>query len=254
MYEMASGQPPFVRRGFGELITAHMYEPPPRLSALNPSVPPEYEAIVMRLLEKDPAQRYQSTADLEADLGALNPELLVNVVPVPGAVREPGSGRSKLRRRRLSGVNPISPAELVVAPPVNTPPRWNTRRKRMLALVAGLSIAVVAITGWLTGGRKSQRNLMMGSAATAATERHESAATPPPPAPEPPAAETPAKAEPSSMSEPAEARARPAHARKHTRESPAGPGDSNGAGGAAAAPADQQVPAKKRNWGDLVDF
>src|SRR6185436_19075360 len=99
-YEMACGQPPFVRNGFGELITAHIIEEPEMISTINPSVPPAFEAIVMKTLEKDPANRHQSMMEVEAELGAINPEALMNVTKIPAVGRAGSTGRSKLRSNR----------------------------------------------------------------------------------------------------------------------------------------------------------
>src|SRR6266545_2843090 len=100
MYEMACGQPPFVRAGFGELITAHIIEEPVPLSEINPSVPGPFELVVMKCLEKEPSTRYQSTSEIETELGAINPEALTNVTKIPAMQRAGGTGRSKLRSNR----------------------------------------------------------------------------------------------------------------------------------------------------------
>ncbi len=60
-YQLLAGRVPFE----GELaaVTAgHMYEQPPSLRGFNPSVPAGVEAVVMRGLAKDPAQRYPSVS------------------------------------------------------------------------------------------------------------------------------------------------------------------------------------------------
>ncbi|HGY54062.1 MAG TPA: serine/threonine protein kinase, partial [Caldithrix abyssi] len=68
LYEMLTGQRPFQ----GEYDQAVLYsiindqpEPP---SALRSGVPPELERIVLKMLAKDPAKRYQSVNDLLVDL------------------------------------------------------------------------------------------------------------------------------------------------------------------------------------------
>jgi len=53
LYEMACGQPPFVREGLGELIAAHITEPPPLPSALEPSLSPHLEGLILEMLSKD---------------------------------------------------------------------------------------------------------------------------------------------------------------------------------------------------------
>jgi serine/threonine-protein kinase len=67
IYHMLVGRPPFVADGAGEIIALQMFgqvEPPSRLAA----VTPEMERLVLRLLEKDPAARFDSAADV---VGAL---------------------------------------------------------------------------------------------------------------------------------------------------------------------------------------
>jgi serine/threonine protein kinase len=58
-YQLLAGRPPFEGE-IGELTRAHLYEQPPSLRALNPAVPPAVEAVILRALAKDPAQRYPS--------------------------------------------------------------------------------------------------------------------------------------------------------------------------------------------------
>jgi serine/threonine-protein kinase len=74
-YEMLTGQHPFDPCEPHEMLKRHRNEPPPRMGDRNPSavVPPALEAIVMRLLDKDPARRYQVAAEVVQALGPLAP-------------------------------------------------------------------------------------------------------------------------------------------------------------------------------------
>ena len=67
LYEMATGSKPFPvgRQTMVEMIL-HSIPPAPR--AKNKDISPELEAIILKCLEKDPKQRYQSARDLLADL------------------------------------------------------------------------------------------------------------------------------------------------------------------------------------------
>src|SRR4029077_11148049 len=58
-YQLLAGHPPF-EGDVAELTRAHLYEQPPSLRALNPAVTPAVEAVILRALAKDPAQRYPS--------------------------------------------------------------------------------------------------------------------------------------------------------------------------------------------------
>ena len=71
LFEMIGGQTPFVSDGVGELIGMHQFVAPPALSTIAPSVPPEVEALVARLLAKAPAERYQQAEELAIALGQL---------------------------------------------------------------------------------------------------------------------------------------------------------------------------------------
>jgi eukaryotic-like serine/threonine-protein kinase len=66
-YAMLCGEPPFVYPGPGDIIAAHLREPPPSLAA-RVSLPAGLEAVIMRALAKEPADRYQSMDELGAAL------------------------------------------------------------------------------------------------------------------------------------------------------------------------------------------
>ncbi|MBX7223696.1 MAG: protein kinase [Blastocatellia bacterium] len=59
VFEMLAGRPPFQSAvsGFVDIVMAHLQEIPPRLRDFNPALPPEIEELVLRALEKSPAQR-----------------------------------------------------------------------------------------------------------------------------------------------------------------------------------------------------
>jgi serine/threonine-protein kinase len=63
MFTMLTGRPPFEGEA-GELIAAHLREPPPFASSLVPELPPVIDQILQHGLRKLPAERYQSMAEL----------------------------------------------------------------------------------------------------------------------------------------------------------------------------------------------
>ncbi|MCS6915553.1 MAG: serine/threonine-protein kinase [Myxococcales bacterium] len=76
LYEMLTGQQVFVAEGAAVLMKMHVYDQPvpPRQRCPEADIPPQLEAIVMRLLQKNPAERFASMAEvsqvLQAELDA----------------------------------------------------------------------------------------------------------------------------------------------------------------------------------------
>lgn len=68
LYRMLTGRVPFDGASALSIATRHRRDNPMRPSQWNPSVPADLEAATLRLLEKDPASRYASAADLLNDL------------------------------------------------------------------------------------------------------------------------------------------------------------------------------------------
>ena len=67
-YELLSGQRPFQSDDAMTLVHAHLAQRPAPVCDVSPEVPQVVSDIVMKLLEKDPADRYQSAQGLKADL------------------------------------------------------------------------------------------------------------------------------------------------------------------------------------------
>lgn len=68
LYEALAGKPPFGGDSLPELCAKVMTQPAPPLVALRPELPLKLEAVVMRCLAKEPAQRYASAVELAAAL------------------------------------------------------------------------------------------------------------------------------------------------------------------------------------------
>ena len=66
LYHMLVGRPPFELNatGIAALLYQHVEEPPPPPHLFNPAVTPDVEAVMLRALEKDPDQRYQSADEM----------------------------------------------------------------------------------------------------------------------------------------------------------------------------------------------
>jgi len=72
IYEMATGKTPFGGESTAEVFAALLTKNPPPVSTLNPAMPRKLDAIVEKLLRKDPAQRYATAGQLREDLDGLD--------------------------------------------------------------------------------------------------------------------------------------------------------------------------------------
>jgi len=88
LYEMLAGRPPFTGDGPVAIAYKHVQEAPLPVRQANPAVPVALEAICMKLLAKQPADRYASAEDLRADLRRFREGQAVQAEPVydPAAV------------------------------------------------------------------------------------------------------------------------------------------------------------------------
>ncbi len=68
LFEMSTGRPPFLGDTPVAVASKHVRDIPPTPRELNPSIPPTFEAIILKSMAKDQANRYPTAEDLRADL------------------------------------------------------------------------------------------------------------------------------------------------------------------------------------------
>ena len=71
LYEMSAGKRPFGDLTGGPLLAAILEQSPPPPRDINPSMSEGLQHVILRALQKDPRQRYQSAGDLRIDLANL---------------------------------------------------------------------------------------------------------------------------------------------------------------------------------------
>src|ERR1700683_5314809 len=72
LFEMATGRPPFLGDTPVAVASKHVRDYPPAHRELNPSIPPTFEAIILKSMAKDPAHRYATAEELREDLLRFN--------------------------------------------------------------------------------------------------------------------------------------------------------------------------------------
>jgi tRNA A-37 threonylcarbamoyl transferase component Bud32 len=116
LFQIACGRPPFVFAGVGDIVAAHLHEPPPHPDQFAPGVPPGLSALIARMLAKHPDARPQTMAavgqeldDLLRILDAASGPIRALLVGVEGSAPLPG----------MPPAYPVTPpaSPLAVAPP-----------------------------------------------------------------------------------------------------------------------------------------
>ncbi len=87
LYELLTGRPPFVGESPVSVAYQHVREQAAPPSSLDPDLPPEIDAIVMKALAKPVEERYQSAAAMRADIERYlaGKPVVAPVVPAAGA-------------------------------------------------------------------------------------------------------------------------------------------------------------------------
>ena len=67
LFELLTGRPPFTGDSPVAIAYQHVREDPPAPSEINPRVPPELDAMTLKSLAKNPANRYQSADEMRED-------------------------------------------------------------------------------------------------------------------------------------------------------------------------------------------
>jgi TolB-like protein len=89
LYEAATGHKPFMARTSVLALDAIQHQKPVSPLTLNPSLPPGFETIIGKMLEKDRDQRYQSAHELAQDLRTLRRELELQAIGAEVPARVP---------------------------------------------------------------------------------------------------------------------------------------------------------------------
>jgi eukaryotic-like serine/threonine-protein kinase len=130
LYEMLTGRPPFTGDSPVSIAYKHVRENPVPPSRLNDDVTQSLEAVVMKMLAKNPTNRYQTAAELLEDLERVRQGLPPLATPVlPGDTTEMLTREEADRTAVMTGV----------------PPEEEGRRRRTWLVVLGVILALALL-------------------------------------------------------------------------------------------------------------
>jgi serine/threonine protein kinase len=122
-YFLLAGKPPFGGRSIAQKVLWHQIRQPPPLRSWRDDVPAEVEAILFRMMAKDPAERFAALRDIAAALEPWNG-------PLPPPAAESLPKLSPLAHRLLEAATPPPAGAPAPGDPAGAPPSEEGRFDR----------------------------------------------------------------------------------------------------------------------------
>ncbi|MGI5216980.1 serine/threonine-protein kinase [Nocardia sp. CA-290969] len=154
LYELVTGAKPFPRPTPAAVINAHLSDPPPRASAVNPGLPPELDLVIAHALAKDPDHRFGSCGALaaaaEAALSGIRPAAPLpgnrhGGTPTPDITRTPAVPDSWHGTTALPDGSSADPWRYPPDPGAGTRGAQRRRSGRAAAVLGALLLALVLV-------------------------------------------------------------------------------------------------------------
>lgn len=145
LYEGVTGRRLFRQDSLFELLRAHIEQPPEVPRSARPDLPPAFENLLLRMLEKDRNKRIQSAEECRAALLAVNPEAGRGVSLPPPTALSPGA-QAVSSVSSQNAVPSAQPAPTVGATSVTlSTPASTQRGSSSVGLFVGIGGIVIAI-------------------------------------------------------------------------------------------------------------
>jgi beta-lactam-binding protein with PASTA domain/tRNA A-37 threonylcarbamoyl transferase component Bud32 len=143
LYELLTGVVPFSGETPVEIAMKHLSTVPPPPSAKRKDVPRDLDLVVMRALAKDPAERYQSAEEMDADLRRISRGTAISPVTEEAATaiiaRPPSTA--------VTEIKPRAPETVPYAPPPAYYDYDEPPRRALWPWLVALLFVIAAIVG-----------------------------------------------------------------------------------------------------------
>lgn len=116
LFTLLTGESPFPADNPGAVVAAHLTKPVPHAAAEVPGLPPAIDAVLARVMAKDPAERFGSCTEF-AYAAAAALSLPGYTEPLP-----PVTTADSLPRHRIASADPVTPTPTLIGPPVGSDP------------------------------------------------------------------------------------------------------------------------------------
>ncbi|MDR0989770.1 MAG: Stk1 family PASTA domain-containing Ser/Thr kinase [Propionibacteriaceae bacterium] len=146
LYELLTGRPPFQGEEPVSLAYQHVRELPQPPSTLNPAITPAMDAIVLKSLEKDPANRYQTAKEMADDISRL---LTGQTVTATLTAITPSPGEADPTQVLPTAITPGAQPLAAEDEPTEEDEAAARKRKILIAVIASLAAVVAIVAGIL---------------------------------------------------------------------------------------------------------
>jgi serine/threonine protein kinase len=166
-YEMLAGKKPFDGSTYAEILTQHLFEPPPDIRTVRPDIPEHVAKAIMRMMAKDPAQRFPDCDAAAVEIGApqrtegdavrtqmvsivkngprksVRMSVPISPIPISNRTAVDPAAKTVIERPAAAPAAPAKPRPTPAAQP----------KKQPVALIAGIAAIVVLGIGGFVGWR-----------------------------------------------------------------------------------------------------
>jgi serine/threonine-protein kinase len=154
LYELLTGEPPFVAETIAEIVYMVTQRDAPSLLDKRPDLPPGLGAVVACLLSRDPTRRYADVAKLAAALGPFGPPR--SEISIERIARVLGAHEPLPPEPSAPALAPVTmPARTAIAVPAataateaNAEIERPSRSKGRIAVMAVAALLLIGIVAW----------------------------------------------------------------------------------------------------------